>query len=334
MESSKISIITVTYNSELFLKGYFESIAENIRGSSEFQVEVLIYDAGSSDNTVKIINDFKKSNGYIKLIEGKNIGFAAANNILAKECGGDYLFILNPDTKLDKECLHDIWKDKQRDNAILAPKQVYFDGIYLNNGVGMDIFGYPYGKSGKKVFYADGAAIFIKKSIFFDLGMFDNDYFMFQEDIDLSWRAHLVGIPITKVPEAIVWHFSGGSVGGGAIKGGKLKTKYFRRYLGERNIMMNLLKNYSLPNLLWILPINFLINIAEIILFLLLLKPGVAWQYIKAYCWILVNFKDIIDKRRKIQETRIVSDGEIMQRMYWGSSKLKILLKAGVPKFK
>jgi GT2 family glycosyltransferase len=330
---SKISIITVTYNSDPFLKGYFDSIAESVDGSSEFEVEILIYDAGSTDDTLETIGHSMRSREYIKLIEGKNVGFASANNILAKACSGDYLFILNPDTKLDKECLKNIWNDAQRDSAILAPMQLFFDGSYLSNGVGMDIFGYPCDKGCKKMFYADGAAIFMKKSLFFGLGMFDEDYFMFQEDIDLSWRARLMGVPVAKVPDAIVYHFSGGSIKGGAIKNGVYATNILRRYLGERNCLQNLLKNYSVPSLFFILPVNFLMNLTESILFIILLQPGVSAQYFKAYWWNFTHIVKILDKRREAQKKRSVPDRKIISQMYFGSSKLKLLFMIGVPKY-
>lgn len=234
-----ISIITACYNSAKFLEDYLESIvSSNLFRSGK--VEINLYDGGSKDDSVRIINKYKNLYSNIQLFSGGNIGFAAANNFLVSKSKGEFLFILNPDTKLEIHCL-DFLKHNTEKNGIMIPAQRLFDSSFLSNGVGMDIFGYPCDAS-KNFFYADGAAIFVKKDIFNKLGGFDADYFMFQEDVDFSWRARLKGIPLVQVPEAIVYHFSGGSMEGGAIKNGKLQTNYFRRYLGERNIIMNLLK--------------------------------------------------------------------------------------------
>lgn len=327
-----ISIITVCYNSGQFLEDYFESIiSSNLFKAGE--VEIILYDGGSKDKTVEIINKYKNLHSNICLFSGDNIGFAAANNLLADKSKGEFLFILNPDTKLEINCLNTLINSIYKDSGIIIPMQRLFDGSFLSNGVGMDILGYPCMAS-KKVFYADGAAIFTKKEIFNRIGKFDADYFMFQEDIDFSWRAHLMAVPLHKESESMVYHYSGGSIRGGAIKDGKFKTNYFRRYLGERNILLNLLKNYSLHNLAWVLPINLVINLSEVFLYLLLFKPKVSFCYIKAYWWNIKNLNKTLQKRNLIQMQRKKSDAALFKKMYWGSSKFKILLKIGIPKFK
>lgn len=331
----KISILTVTYNSEVFLKNYFESILNN---SFIDEVEILIYDCGSTDKTIDEIKKISDNHSNIKLLYGENLGFSKANNKLAKVASGDFLFFLNPDTKLDKNCLQNLIESCYNNkNSILIPKQLDFNGNFLSNGVGVDIFGYSLftcDSKNKKIFYADGASIFIPKKIFFELGEFDSDYFMFYEDIDLSWRAHLYNISLVTVSEALVYHFSGGSITGGAIKNKKYTTNTFRRYLGEKNQLQNLLKNYSFPFLMIVLPINFLISLSEAILFLLLIKPNISWCYVRAYLWNICNLRKTLKKRSDIQKHRLVSDSIIIKKMYFGSAKLKILLKIGIPKFK
>lgn len=327
----EISILTVSYNSARFLTDYFESIIKS-NFFKNGKVEIILYDGGSNDDSVKIINEYKKIYNNISIFCGDNIGFAGANNLLADRARGEFLFILNPDVKLEINCLNALTNNAHKNNGIIVPMQRLFDGSFLSHGTGMDIFGYPC-RANKKFFYADGAAIFIKKDIFDKLGKFDTDYFMFQEDVDLSWRAHLMAIPLYRDDEVIVYHYSGGSIEGGAIKDGKLKTNYFRRYLGERNILTNLLKNYSLPNLIWVLPTSLIINFFEIFLYLLLFKPKVSFCYIKAYWWNIKNLHKILQKRKLIQTQRIKSDADLLKKMYWSSSKFKILLEIGIPKF-
>jgi len=325
-----ISIITVTHNSERFLPDYFDSIIRTDLFQSG-KVEVLIYDAKSKDKTAEIITGYQKKYDAIKTTLGNNVGFAEGNNLLARQAQGYFLFILNPDTKIENITLESLIADEKKEHAILIPRQVSFDNEYMSNGLGMDVFGFPYDTG--QVFYADGAAIFLKKDLFLKLGMFDSDYYMFYEDIDLSWKAHLMGIGLFQNSEAIVYHYSGGSIDGGAVKETAYKTNTFRRYLNEKNLLQNIIKNYSCSNLLWILPIVFFITLSEIIFFLLLIKPRVSICYIKAYWWNFANIKTILKKRKWIQERRVSSDKIIMKKMYWGSAKLKFLFQIGIPKF-
>ena len=330
-----ISIITVTYNTSSFLKDYFKSI-ENTQLFKDGKVEVLIYDGGSVDGTVQQIKDHIKTNDNIKIFEGGNVGFSQGNNYLAKKSSSEYLFILNPDTRLDINCLDNLYGNADL-NSIFIPLQQDFKGDFLSCGNGMDIFGFSYWfgslEKTKKFFYADGAAIFLSRALFLQMGMFNEDFFMFQEDVDLSWRARLMGVLLKQVPGSIVFHYGGGSIEGGSAKEMKLKSNIFRRYNGEKNLLSNLLVNYSFINLIWILIFNFIINLSEIFLFLVLLKPKVSLCYVRSYWWNIKNIKKIIKRREKMQKMRAVSDYEIMKYMYFGSAKFKLLQKVGIPEF-
>ncbi len=325
--SKSISIITVTYNTEKFISDYFSSIFKNKVKPDE----ILMYDAGSTDRTVELIQNQLKLHSGIKLIQGENIGFAAGNNLLAQKAVGEYLFLLNPDTKLDPDCLGELKNVAGKEEAILIPQQLYFNGRKLSLGVGVDVFGYPL--KSKEIFYADGAAVFIRKDLFTKLGMFDNDYFMFQEDIDLSWRAHLMNIKLLPVPKALAYHHGGGSIEGGVLKGSRVITNAFRRYYGERNLWLNLLKNYSFWVLIPVFPLNFVINSLEVILFLLTGRFRLAWSYLKVWGYLMSHSLQIFKKRFAVQQKRVVSDWVIIRKMYLGSSKLRLLLTAGLPRF-
>lgn len=334
---TKISIIIVNYNSGSFLKKCIDSIKKQ---RIKANVEIVVFDNNSHDNSLKIVkNEYKD----VRVIENKrNLGFAEGNNRAVKVATGEYVFFLNPDTKLERNCLKillDYAKKVKNKDFILVPKQVSYDeGKFLTLGLAVDIFGYPntaYISDGKKqirpIFYADGAAIFIPKHTFVKLGMFDGDMFMYQEDIDLCWKAHLMDIKLYPVADAVVFHKVGAVAGGGLISGKKYETNLFRRYLSERNLLRNLLKNYSFYNLIWILPLNFLINCLEITLFLILMKPRVSLIYLKAWLWNISNFKSVVKKRRWIQARRVVPDKAIFSKMSRIPSKLFLLARVGVP---
>lgn len=328
-DDQSISIITVVYNTKDFFPDYIESI---YTGSIKPK-EVLLYDGGSSDGTVELIKKYQKSYPEIRLFEGDNIGFAAGNNLLAEKATGHFLFLLNPDTKIDHDTLAQILKNKDKESSILMPKRFLFDGSFLHHGMGLDIFGYP---TDGTIFFVDGAAIFLKRELFADLGMFDADYFMYQEDIDLSWKAHLRGIKLVTVSDAIVYHYSGGATESGGMTNNisKYTTSISKRYLGERNTLLNILKNYSFFSLLLVLPLVLLFNLLEIILFSVTLNFKFVYCYLKAYVWIFSHLGRILEKRKIVQAKRTISDSVILKKMYLGSSKIRYFLKYGIPRIK
>src|SRR5207245_2449949 len=90
------------------------------------------------------------------------------------------------------------------------------------------------------------------------IGLFDASYFIFAEDLDFCWRARLAGFEITAARDAVVYHKSGGTVPGGAVKGDDHVTSAFRLYLSQRNTMKTLLKNYGGWTLTFIFPFSVL----------------------------------------------------------------------------
>lgn len=340
----KTSIITVTYNSLKFLDGYYRSIIEQ----TDNQTEVIFVDSLSKDKTKeKIKKIILESQGKlrVKLLESlKNIGYAEGNNWGVKEATGEYLFFLGPDTKLEKKCLQNLLekarKIKEKDFILLCRQKRYDSGEFLFDGICLDIFSFPYRlynadcpQNSKPPFYCDGTAIFLPKKTFMKLGQFDADLFLFCDDIDLSWKAHLLKIPLISVPQAVVYHYSGGSLSGGIRREEKYRTTYMRRYLGERNTIINFLKNYSILTLIWILPIYLAINVFEIVIFSLFGRGKVAYQYLAAWWWNVKKIKRILQKRRWIQKRRKINDGEILKKLYFGSGKFNAFIKIKIPTF-
>ena len=197
--------------------------------------------------------------------------------------------------------------------------------------LGMDKYGYP--RLSKEPFYVDGAACFIKKLVFEKLDGFDEDYFIFQEDVDLSWRARILGFSVVPVRSAKVFHSCGGTVLGSKRNKGKHKTSVFRRYLTERNSLSNLLKNYEWHNVFISVPVFLLLGWGEAFLYFFTRQFSAATAILKAHFWNLVNIRKVMAKRKKIQRTRKVSDKQIMKNMLGGSGKVEVLKKIGVPKF-
>ena len=246
-----------------------------------------------------------------------NIGLAAAQNKGARQAKGEYLFFLNNDT-LVKEDIFEQLLTLYRRPDVLGCRMFNYDGTKeLDSALSVDRFGCPAGKTGR-MFYPDGA-IFIRKSIFDEIGGFDEKLFLYGEDRDLLWRVHLAGYTVGYCANAVFFHNSACVT----------DTNYFRRKISERNIIRSIIKNYSLKNLPWILIQYSFWSILEIGL-ILFTNPKAIWKsYLPAYWWNIVNFRDTIRARKKV--IRRVTDKEIPFSKVIG--KLFVLRNFGIPKW-
>ena len=327
----KVSVIIVNYNGKRFLKDCLASI----KRQTYKNIEVVIIDNNSRDGSVAYI---KKRYPKVKLIVNKkNHGFAKPNNQGAKKAMGQYLFLLNNDTELFPDTIKGLYEN-YKEGSLLTALQIPSREKRLPGraGAGSDIFGYPYVEKNirkTKIFYADGAALFIKKRDFVNIGMFDKELYMFQEDIDLSWRAQIMGYKIIPCWNVKLYHYFGGTAQMNIDNGKKYVSSYFRRYMNERNIIRNILKNYSFSFLLPVLIGLGIFHFLEIVFFTLLGKFKVVKCYFAAYKWNLLKLKNTLSMRKVIQRKRIVSDFKILKRMYFTYAKLKVFRQLGVPKF-
>lgn len=330
----QISIIVLNWNGKKWLGACFQSISKQT--FTDF--ETILIDNNSDDGSVEYT---RKNWPQIQVVGNKkNLGYALANNIGAKKARGKYLFFLNNDTKLEHQTLEQLFTAAQThpEKGIFFPKIKGYEGQELFPRslpyLGIDHFSYP-GPS-RIPFYADGAALFIPKKIFEEVGEFDEKYFIFQEDIDLSWRTQILGYEIIPVHQAIVYHQSGGNIQGGAIKQkGKHQSSIFRRFHTEKNSLRNIIKNYQTINCLKIVPIHIILALGESLVYLLSGRFKASLAILKAIYWNINNFKDTLKKRRVIQRQRIIKDRAIIPRMLKGSMKWQAYKNiGGVPYFK
>ena len=199
--------------------------------------------------------------GHIPLVvikNSRNLGFSGGNNVAIKyalENGADYILILNNDTYVDHDFLTELLKTAEQDNSagILVPKIYFAPGfefhkekykkeelgkVFWYAGGEMDwanVIGHhrgvdevdkgQYDKT-KETEIATGCCMLIRKEIFENVGLFDDKYFLYYEDSDLSMRAKNKGFKIVYVPNSIIWHKNAGSAGG---SGSKLQDYYITR---------------------------------------------------------------------------------------------------------
>lgn len=327
MTRVSVSIIILNYNGRSFLKSCLDSVL----ASEGVACEAIFVDNDSRDGSAEFVE--REYPGVRVIKNDHNAGFSAANNRAAAAAAGEYLFFLNNDTRVQARALSVLAAAMERDPSvgICGCTIMDYEGTAVFHcGIGADVFGYPV--AGGEVFYAEGSALMIRKDLFQRLEGFDERYFMFHEDVDLAWRARLLGSRVAAVPEAVVYHAAGASAGGSMHQGVYTSTS-FRRYLSERNNMRTLLKDYGSFRLFLIAPLYIVINLAEIVFFLLVLQPETASCYLKAYAWNIAWLPDTLRCRKRIQRERRVPDREITRFLYKGSGKLKALNKVRVPVF-
>ena len=313
-----ISIIILNYNGKKWLKKCLDSLHEQ----TYKQFEIIMVDNASSDESIKFV---KKNYPEVIIVKSKkNLGFAGGNNLGISRSKAKYILLLNNDTWVEKDFLEKIIVFyKTNDFDIIGPIEgdyytkkssiytTYLDPIghytYIYNGVG-----------GYDSFYLSGVCLFFTKNFYYETGGLDDNFFMYAEDWDWFWRLRLLNKKIFQINSLKVYHIGAGSTGVG--------IKYFSFLWRNENALQTLLKNYRWHNLLWVLPIYFTLNIIEIIFFLVILKPKIAYSYIEGWIFNIKNFSRTMEKRKWVQKHRLVSDLEIMKKMYTGFGKIRHLI--------
>ena len=199
----KVSVVTPNYNGERFLKRFFDSLNED----SEHIGEVIIVDNGSSDNSKDFINANEFNFPVVLVENSKNRGFAPAVNQGISKAKHDYIFSLNNDTELKKGSIKNMIDLISSSDDIFS---VQAKMLQYNNKDLIDDVGDEYNllawtkKTGenhksdeyvevKEIFSSCAGAALYRKSLLEELGMFDDNFFAYMEDVDLAIRSKING---------------------------------------------------------------------------------------------------------------------------------------------
>ena len=232
----KLSIIIVNYKTYELTKQTLDSV---LRQNATFAYEIILVDNASQDGSIeKIQSDFQNiiNQETLKVIRNSsNLGFSKANNIGIKSSSGEYILLLNSDTKLDQDCLQKCMDYMNEDIGALGCKIILPDGkldhackrgfptpsaslYYL---LGLDKKN-PAKYGQYDALYLDendigevdalmGAFMLMPKSVLNEIGLLDETFFMYGEDIDLCYRIKEAGYKIIYYPETKIIHYKGGS---------------------------------------------------------------------------------------------------------------------------
>lgn len=292
-EKPKVSIVLLGYNRASLLPKCIESLKKQ----EYTNIEIIYVDDASTDNSVEVA----KSYGITKIIQlNTNLGFGPANNEGVKIAEGKFVFFISDDMYIDKNCISNLVKEISKSSDIFAvdPSQYNWDGelihgctVIKKSGIknwfpfiSVDYFGpkeiieIPWGCAG---------SIMIRTEMFNKLEGFDPTFFMDGEDLDLCWRAWMMGWKTIYVPDSIVHH---------KVFGGITVTPDWRRLSGEKNFMRFVIK---LMNIKWMLYI-FATKILQGFGFILLGKFRRGLVIFKAIFHTIFNLKLILKERQKV----------------------------------
>jgi len=229
-----VSVIIVNYNVEFFLEQCLNSVQ---KGLEKINGEVFVVDNNSIDGSVQMVKDKFPS---VKLIENKkNLGFSTANNQAIKEANGEFILLLNPDTVIEEDTLLktvNFMKSKPKSGGLgvrmvdgkgnflpeskrgLPTPRVAFYKIFglsslfpTSKKFGQYHLGYLSEFKTNKVDILSGAFMLMRKKALNEVGLLDETFFMYGEDIDLSYRIQKGGYDNYYYPETRIIHYKGES---------------------------------------------------------------------------------------------------------------------------
>jgi GT2 family glycosyltransferase len=264
----KVAIVILNWNGSEFLKKFLPSVFD----SSYENKEIIVADNASTDQSIDLLKNHFPQVRIITL--DRNYGFAGGYNQALKSVTADYYILLNSDVEVQPAWIEPVIARMEKDPSIGAcqPKILSYSDRSLFEYAGasggwLDWLGYPFARGRifdicetdhgqydqpEPIFWASGAAMFVRASLYHELGGLDGYFFAHQEEIDFCWRLQLAGYAIYCCPDSTVYH-----VGGGTLpKGNERKV-----FLNFRNNLIMLAKNLPFARACVTIPVRIVLDI-------------------------------------------------------------------------
>lgn len=308
----KVSIVIPNYNGKHFMDKCLRSLEEQT--FKEF--EIIVVDNASTDGSQAYM---KEKYPYVRLIEMEtNTGFSGAVNEGIRRSNTAYVFLLNNDTECEKDCVKQLYQSIKKSKKIfsVSTQMIQYHnrnlidsagdlytavGWAFNRGNGKNVSLY---EKEEKIFTACAGAAMYRKSVFDEIGYFDETFFAYREDIDIGYRARIHGFHNVYAPKAKVYHIGSGTSGS--------KHNNFKVKLGVRNNIYVNYKNMPLCFLIWNIP---LLCLGYAIKGLYFYKKGFGKAYVEGVKEAFQNRNTI--QKEKFQWKYIGNYIQIQLELYW-----------------
>lgn len=297
-----VSIAILNWNGRHFLQQFLPSVM----ASSWANREIVVIDNASTDDSVQYLRENFPS---VKIVQNAaNFGYTKGYNEGLKHLTADYFVLLNSDVEVAPGWIEPVIElmESDRQIAVCQPKLLQFANRSTFEYAGaaggwLDYLGYPFAKGrlfdvcekdegqydrAEPVFWASGAAMFVKSSVYNELGGLDEYFFAHQEEIDFCWRAQLAGYKVYVCPASVVYH-----VGGGTLPKGNAR----KVYLNFRNNLVMMAKNMPPGEAVWKISYRFVLDGVSAVKSLLAGEGTYFTAVIRAYIrflkWLFVERK-------------------------------------------
>ncbi len=329
-----ISVVVLAFNSADFVSECIDSVLNADFPTAE--VEIVVLDNASSDHTWSVLTRIFEHDERVTLLhQTKGLGFAGGCNYAARHARGDILLFLNDDCAIEPDCLQAVASELADAPGVVVQCAVAVaDGSDWNAlGHFLDLWGFLHQvvapgtprqaipSVGWRLFGVSGAAFAIRKTLFDDLGGFDEDFQFLFEETDLCWRALLLGAEIVGSGIAVVRH--------------RQLARYRSRvhpsafYLETRNRFRSLSKNLEARHAVVAVTVQLISRTAFAIMRAFAGKPEYVVDVIRAIGWNLERAPRTWQARRHVQSTRRVSDRELQSKGLLLRPRLRALGRSG-----
>ncbi len=328
------SVVILNWNGKHYMERFLPVL---ISFTDVPEVQIVVADNGSEDGSAEWI---KENYPQILLLEfDANYGFTGGYNRALKQLDSDYFLLLNSDIEVTAGWITPLIRalDNNQNIGICMPKiKSAFDRDSFEyagaSGGFIDFFGYPFCRgrilsnierdngqydSDSEIFWASGAAFMIRASLFRQLDGFDDLFFAHMEEVDLCWRAKLIGAGVWVLPESVVYH-----VGGGTLPNNSPRKLFFN----YRNNLLMLYKNLPGKRLYPVLFIRMFMDAVSAFLYLLQGHKNFCKSVFKAHS----SFFSIV-KEKKVKRAGIsgnvpgIYKGSIVFSFFATCKKLKFI---------
>ena len=337
--SPKIAIVILNWNGRHYLQDFLPSVFKSSYGNKD----IFLADNASTDDSISFM---RENFPEVKIISLRtNHGFAKGYNEALKKVEADYYVLLNSDVEVDPHWIEPILDLMEQDKSIGAvqPKirSYYNKELFEYAGAAggwIDYLGYPFARgrvfdfcekdNGQyddvaPVFWASGAALFVRANLYQELKGLDEYFFAHMEEIDFCWRLQLGGYKVYCCPQSVVYHLGAGTL---------QKESPKKLFLNFRNNLIMMYKNLPMIERFWKLPFRIFLDIVSAFKFLIGGQGSYFLSVIKAHLgfvgWLLFKkSKSVFPQSKKVKPQGVLGQSIVWRYFVLGKKTFKEIVK-------